>query len=103
MNANDKVHIGDIIYNIQRDFKSGSILFLCLVTSKPPPSYQAVANPEKCRAAGGTKPNTMSLGSTPAAHYFALGVVTLHPNLAVDDIEMEDGIKGINVVVPTYG
>ena len=28
--ANGNVHIGDIIYNIERDFKSGSILFLRL-------------------------------------------------------------------------
>ena len=30
INANGNVHIGDIIYNIERDFKSGSILFLRL-------------------------------------------------------------------------
>ena len=92
--ANGNVHIGDIVYNIERDFKSGSILFLRLdkkdetryeahlsVKSKHsdkgtwttsdekwceqidgaiPPQYQATANPEKCRAAGGTKPKTMS-------------------------------------------
>jgi hypothetical protein len=28
--AGSNVHIGDIIYNIERDFKSGSILFLRL-------------------------------------------------------------------------
>jgi hypothetical protein len=28
--AGGNVHIGDIIYNIERDFKSGSILFLRL-------------------------------------------------------------------------
>ncbi len=30
INANGNVHIGDIIYNIAHDFKSGSILFLRL-------------------------------------------------------------------------
>ena len=30
IHANGNVHIGDIIYNIERDFKSGSILFLRL-------------------------------------------------------------------------
>ncbi len=53
IHANGNVHIGDIIYNIARDFKSGSILFLRL-DKKDDTHYTANLSVKSKHAAQGT-------------------------------------------------
>ena len=53
INANGNVHIGDIVYNIERDFKSGSILFLRL-DKKDETRYEAHLSVKSKRSDKGT-------------------------------------------------